>query len=116
MKVLEKKTIMKKMENLNILFRYEFRYLIFGQILHEKGRDEVKNKQGCITKYSVSSIWVTRDNKRMGVVGGDHNQCVLIVGYGRRLVYRKVHRHHIMQRSHRPASMVSKINFTAYSD
>lgn len=52
----------------------------------------------------------------MGVVGGDHNQCVLIVGYGRRLVYRKVHRHHIMQRSHRPASMVSKINFTAYSD
>lgn len=104
------------MENLNILFRYEIRYLIFGQILHEKGRDEVKNKQGCITKYSVSSIWVTRDNKRMGVVGGDHNQCVLIVGYGRRLVYRKVHRHHIMQRSHRPASMVSKINFTAYSD
>lgn len=52
----------------------------------------------------------------MGVVGGDYNQGVLIVGYGRRLVYRKVQRHHIMQGSHRLASMVSKINFTAYSE
>lgn len=106
--IYEKKIIKKKMENLDII--------CFIGIVVYLARDEVKNKQRCITKYSVSSMWVSRDNKRMGVVGGDHYQCVVVIGDGRRLVYRKVHRHHIMQRSHRPAPMVGKINFTAYSE
>lgn len=61
---MKKKIIKKKMENLDII--------CFIGIVVYLARDEVKNKQRCITKYSVSSMWVSRDNKRMGVVGGDH--------------------------------------------
>lgn len=65
-----------------------------------------------LTKDAVSSYWVTRNDKRVRVISGDHDQGVLGVCNGICLLHCQVHRHYVMKGLNRLAAVVSQVNFT----